>query len=264
MERVAFLLEHTGERLGCLLNPESLVVRRTAGVRPRSSATGSLSGAGLKDDPLVYTGGGVTELLLNLLFDVNLAGLPEPIEDVRSLTRPLFELAEGEAGTDGFTQPPIVRFVWGKQWNIPGVITAVAERLEQFTAEGAPQRSWLRMRLVRVSEPERSRSTLAVPPQTLPQGLDLSPDVLDVHEVIGGGPTGSTSQASEEEEGIHDGPSSERLDEIAWRRYGDCRLWRVIAAFNNIQNPLEIAAGVLLRIPPLSVLGHASTLESKS
>ena len=40
MERVAFLIEETNERLRCLLNPETLVLRRTAGVRPRQSATG--------------------------------------------------------------------------------------------------------------------------------------------------------------------------------------------------------------------------------
>ena len=37
MERVAFVVESTGERLGCLLNPESLVLRRLAGIRPRLS-----------------------------------------------------------------------------------------------------------------------------------------------------------------------------------------------------------------------------------
>jgi len=35
MERVAFLIEPEGLRLGALLNPETLVIRRTAGVRPR-------------------------------------------------------------------------------------------------------------------------------------------------------------------------------------------------------------------------------------
>ncbi len=38
MERVAFLIEETGERIGCLLNPDSLVIRRSAGVQPRRSA----------------------------------------------------------------------------------------------------------------------------------------------------------------------------------------------------------------------------------
>ena len=60
MERVAFLIEDTNERLSCLLNPENLVVRRIAGVQPRRSAAGQLTGVGLADDPLLYTGGGRT------------------------------------------------------------------------------------------------------------------------------------------------------------------------------------------------------------
>jgi hypothetical protein len=55
MERVAFLIEDTGQRIGCLLNPESLVVRRTAGVQPRRSAGGALTGTSLPDDPLLFT-----------------------------------------------------------------------------------------------------------------------------------------------------------------------------------------------------------------
>jgi hypothetical protein len=62
MERVAFLIEETGERIVCLLNPESVVVRRTAGVRPRRSIGGSLAGSELADDALLFTGGGTTEM----------------------------------------------------------------------------------------------------------------------------------------------------------------------------------------------------------
>ena len=61
MERVAFLIERTGERIGCLLNPESIVRRRVAGVRTRRSAGGLLTGTGLSDDQLIYTGGGTTD-----------------------------------------------------------------------------------------------------------------------------------------------------------------------------------------------------------
>ena len=35
MERVAFLVERTGQRTGCMLNPEGLTLRRSAGVLPR-------------------------------------------------------------------------------------------------------------------------------------------------------------------------------------------------------------------------------------
>src|SRR5262249_31280060 len=148
MERVAFLVEKTGERISCLLNPASVVVRRLAGVQARQSTSGPLTGASLKDDPLLYTGGGMTEILLDLLFDVSLVDGTVTIEDVRDLTRPLTALAEGSEGDDGYGQVPLVRFVWGKAWNVLGVVAAAAERLEYFTASGSPQRSWLRMRFL--------------------------------------------------------------------------------------------------------------------
>ena len=128
MERVAFLLEETGERLACMLNPENLVVSRSAGIRPRRSLGGALTGLALTDDPLIYTGGGTTELQLRLLFDISLSGSSVRAEDVRELTAPLWQLAENVAGSDVYARPPLVRFVWGKSWNIPGVVAAVAER----------------------------------------------------------------------------------------------------------------------------------------
>jgi hypothetical protein len=158
VERVAFLIEDSNERLRCLLNPETLVVRRLSGTRQRRSVTGRLTGAGLTDDPLLYTGGGRTELELDLLFDTSLAGSSIATNDVRDLTAPLWNLAENVAHRDGYSRVPLVRFIWGKSWNIPGVIEAVSERLERFTPDGVPQRSWLRMRFVRVNEPQaRSR-----------------------------------------------------------------------------------------------------------
>src|SRR5438105_1692360 len=110
MERVAFLIEATSERIGCLLNPETLVLRRAAGVRPRRSAGGLLTGGQLTDDPLLYTGGGRTELELDLLFDTSLAGSTITTDDVRDLTGPFWALAENATGADGYGQPPLVRF----------------------------------------------------------------------------------------------------------------------------------------------------------
>jgi hypothetical protein len=152
VERVVFLIEDTNERLRCLLNPESLVVRRRAGVQPRRSLTGQLTSRDLTDEPLLFTGGGSTELQLDLLFDVSLAGSSIQGEDVRDLTGPLWRLSENSASETNYSRLTIARFIWGKSWNIPGVVTAVSERLEHFTQAGTPQRSWLRMRFVRVNE----------------------------------------------------------------------------------------------------------------
>ena len=190
MERVAFLVERTNQRLGCLLNPEQLVIRRTAGIHPRQGATGVLTGAGLSDDPLIFTGGGRTELELSLLFDVSLAGSSVVSADIRDLTAPLWQLAENpEPDAEG--RPPLVRFIWGKAWNIPGVIVAVAERLEHFTPGGVPQRSWLRLRMWRT--PDADLYTPAVARPLLPESPppETPPGPVGggrVHPRLGGGP----------------------------------------------------------------------------
>ncbi len=251
MERVAFLLEERNETLTCLLNPDTLVMRRLAGVRPRRSAGGQLTGTGLADDPLLYTGGGRTELEMDLLFDINLGGASITTEDVRDLTAPLWNLAENGTGRDGYGQPPVVRFVWGKAWNVPGVITAVAERLEQFSATGAAQRSWMRLRLLRVREPSTPETTSPPPdpadflemlPPAPENPAELPPDVGNgdlFHEIQGGG--------DGEEPG-----TGERLDLLAYTYFGRADAWRLLAIYNDIIDPFRLAAGMVLRIPPVA------------
>ncbi len=259
MERVAFLVEETNERLGCLLNPDSFVMRRVAGVLPRYSIGGQFTNAGLQDNPLLYTGGGRTELELHLLFDTSLTGSSVETYDVRDLTGPLWNLAENTrrtSGPQGYRRPPLVRFVWGKSWNIPAIVVSIAERLEQFTADGAPQRSWLHMQLWRVSAPlpettlntspmlfskaSPAQSTRTFPPADLEVPSDSVPeDRVQSHIVKQG----------------------ERLDDIAAHYYQGPStldapsLWRMLASFNNILDPLHLQPGSVLRIPPLSALG---------
>jgi hypothetical protein len=244
MERVAFLVEKTGVRLGCLLNPENIVTRRTAGIRTRAVGNRPLTGPGLTDDPLLFTGGGTTELKLDLLFDISVAGSTIVSDDVRDLTRPLWQLAETTAGTQGYGDPPLVRFVWGKSWNFPGVVVAIAERLEYFTTEGAPQRSWLRMKLLRVNDPKQDdidSSPLGDVPDISGEddGTDQGgPDEVMVHQIVGECPGPDSPQES----------SPERLDAIAYQ-YCGFPWWKPIAEFNDLDDPTRIASGTLLRIP---------------
>lgn len=252
MERVAFLIEETGETLGCLLNPESLVIRRTAGIQPRRAATGHLGGVGLSDDPLLHTGGGKTELELDLLFDISVAGSSLPSEDVRDLTRPLWNLAETPAQSEGNGVLPRVRFIWGKAWNLLGVVVAVAERLEQFTPGGVPQRSWLRLRLRRVSEPPPPPPPTLSPLTTADMALDggiIPEEQVQVHEMLGGGIT--LEMEAEGEIELSGAVTSERLDELAMRYFGSPTLWRLLASFNDLDDPLHVPPGFLLRVPPL-------------
>ena len=66
---------------------------------------------------------------------------------------------------------------------------------------------------------------------------EIPEDQLTFHEVIGG----------EDEPG-------ERLDEIAARYYGEPGLWRVIAVYNGVADPLQVPPPQVLRIPPLDAV----------
>jgi hypothetical protein len=235
MERVAFLVDESGDRVDCLLNPETVQVSRLAGVRPRSAAGGALVGSGLADDPLVFTGGGRTELVLDLLFDVDLVDAQARPGDVRTLTRRLWMLAENSSEEHGSLRPPLVRLVWGKTWNVPGVIVAIAERFDAFALGGAPRRSWLRLKLVRVAESAAEAQAgfeqelaAAATPGAAPGGAVLA---------VGDGRS-------------LPGYSGVRFDLLANDALGSPLRWRLLAEHNRIANPLDVRSGSALSVPP--------------
>ncbi|GAA4468838.1 CIS tube protein [Phytohabitans houttuyneae] len=261
MERVSFLVDATGERVDCLLNPETVQVSRLAGVRARGSHAGQLTGVGLADDPLLFTGGGRTELRLDLLFDVELVDGQSRPQDVRALTRRLWMLAENSAEEHGAVRPPLVRLVWGKAWNVPGVIVAVAERFDDFTPGGSPRRSWLRMRLVRTAdsaaqlkqdfeeELQSSNSAPSVPPGGAVTAVG---DSGGVAKSATGKAAAAKPGAAPPGAGQSKGHSGVRFDLISNEVLGSPLPWRALAEHNNIANPLDVAPGTVLSAPPVA------------
>lgn len=235
MERVAFILEQSNERIGCMLNPESFEVRRYAGIHQSQSLGVGMPPAAQADDPILWTGGGRTEISLDLLFDLSLQSGSEKVEDIREFTRPLHALSEKPS--EGELGAPIVRFIWGKAWNIRCLVAGIAERFEQFAASGCPQRSWLSMRLVRVSASKRNIRTS---PPTVPVRLKPAGNMNSLGEVDIKGNGGSLT--------------SDRLDVLAEEKYGNPGFWRLIAAFNDLDDPLHIAPGISLQLPPKSII----------
>ena len=334
MERVTFLVERTGERIPCLLNPEKLEVRRSAGIVRRRGVGGAVIGNPRTDDPLIATGGGITEYELKLLFDVDLLagqsdaggiappasampaptspeagtfagleaasfaaleepppggesptepatetptteepataepGTEEPViattdataegpppslvaappssVDVRTLTQPLWALAENGEPIAGNLAPQRVRFVWGRSWNVPGVVVAVAERLECFDPQGVPKRSWLSLLMRRVEEQLESGNAPA--PPTSPQFEVSQPD--------------SSAETSGDDSVVvpvdDDGTALTPLYLVAAERYGDPRYDRAIAEYNGLDDLLELEEGQALRLPPSSAVAGAS------
>lgn len=234
MEKVVLLVEHSGEHLRCLLNPEQLEVHRSAGVVARHSRSGAMTGIGLSDDPVLYRGGGSTELILDLLFDLGLAeqgpDMPAP-DDVRKLTRPIWDLAENHAGQSRYGRPPTMRLLWGATWNLRGLVTAVSERLEQFDSQGRAGRSWLRLRVRRVDYPRRRETD---DPSEPPIAMDEARQRMDATATTAHEPVG--------------GNRGERMDQIASERLGHPGLWSLIAEQNGLADPLK-PAGKPLQVP---------------
>ena len=50
----------------------------------------------------------------------------------------------------------------------------------------------------------------------------------------------------------------ERLDQLAFRYYGDAAYWRVLAWANAVEDPLRLPTGLLLRVPPSAAAGGAA------
>ncbi len=244
MERVAFLIEQTGQYLGALLNPESVVMTRSAGVEARRSAGGRLSGSGMADDPLLFTGGGRTELRLDLLFDVDLAPTGVSVTDVRQMTRPIWRLAENSAEVERQRRPPSVRLVWGRAWNIPGVVTEVAERFDRFAHDGSPLRSWMRVVFLRIGQAADEEGGEAFElAQRLPP-VDLTAPAVGTLAVQGDG-------AGVAEQGI-DPPGlvpPVQLGLLSNEAFGMPHLWKALLEYNGIDDPSRFTGP--LAVPPM-------------
>jgi hypothetical protein len=284
VERVAFLIEDSGERVFAMINPDELTFERRSGVGVRRRDEMPLASTHRSDDPLIFVGGGVTDIKLNLLFDVDLMARSSPsfsqapdfrtnlqappavarspvtvpgddapdaapeiavsqpsaqpsVTDVRDLSGPLWRLTEnGDAGAPT-AGPPVVYFIWGAAWNIPCIALSVAERFDQFAADGSPRRSWMRIHLRRTQLPTRAE------PEPAPALISRR---------AAGGAAGEAQQP--ESVVLTDPTSSSRPDLLCDRLYGDMRLLHPLLRFNDIDDFWSLEPGRTLLTPPLSTL----------
>ena len=238
MERVTFLVEESNERISCMLNPETVLIRRTSGVRPRESLSGLISTDRRGDNPLLFTGSGITSLELDLVFDVSIPGSSVVSQDVRDMTKPIWNLTENHQRNDRLYRPALCRFIWGKCWNIPGVISAAAEKLESFSPQGIPRRSWLRLRLLRMQEqphPSLSKNEMWSPMESQTASAIIDGSYSPGNEILN---TGSPSDLLDTEPEILEN-LNDRIDLSSHHHIGDPSRWRDIANGLNISDPLQ-------------------------
>lgn len=236
---MSFLVEENNERISCMLNPETVVMRRTAGVRPRETLKGLINTDRSGDNLLLFTGSGNTILELDLLFDVTILGSSIETEDVRKLTKPIWDLSENNQRSDHLFRPAVCRFIWGKSWNFPGVVSAIAERLEYFTPQGIPRRSWMRLRLLRMQsqleQPQYKNEELETIGYELNSYAENSVLVEEgLSETYLSQPDFNGSESA-----IQNNISSSRIDFSAYCLTGDSTRWRDLAVTFNFLDPLH-------------------------
>lgn len=151
-------------------------------------------------------------LQLEIFFDAFEEVFGDVTEDVRTL------MDWTKPGQDD--EPPLLMFRWGASTALQGMLfylESVNATYTLFRQDGTPIRATCSISLVEWSNPAHRQNPTS------------------------GGQPGMESHLLIEGETLH---------AVAWAHYRDPGLWRGIAEFNGIDDPLRVSSGTRLLIPP--------------
>ncbi len=214
MDKATITNTVTGERIEVMFNPEEYTVNRD--VNFAQTAVPGLSA------PLVqFVHGNAQTLEMELFLDTyethRAAGraLNRAGQDVRGLTRKVTDLMNIDPGTHA---PPVLLFTWASL-SFTCVLSRASQRFIMFLPDGTPVRARLQ-----VTFNEYKNAEL--------EAKEIKRETADYSKgyVVAAGDT---------------------LSAIAWRTYGNPALWRPIALFNDIDDPMALPAGTRLALPSL-------------
>lgn len=137
------------------------------------------------------------------------------MEDVTDYTAKIYDLTR-IAGA--LHRPPVCTFQWGSL-HFRGVVTSVKQKFTMFLEGGKPVRALVDMTFQSVLDPVFSKksSPWESPDRTKYRVLD----------------------------------ESTSLWQLAYEEYGDSEKWKDICRANGIRNPLDVYAGMEIKLPPL-------------
>jgi hypothetical protein len=183
------------------------------------AAAGALGGGGgdasmaVGHAPLQYRGSGPGTLTMTVLFDQSLIPAGDVSASVDQLQNWTCPTVMGPLNT---CHPPKVTFTWG-EFRFVGHVSSVAIDYQLFGIGGRPL---------------RAAATVV---------MSENPDTIALTNPTSGGIAGRR---------IHVVSDGDSLQSIAFAEYGKPSEWRVLAEANGIDDPLRVAAGTALLIPP--------------
>jgi nucleoid-associated protein YgaU len=117
--------------------------------------------------------------------------------------------------------PPLVVLHWGKVTSFAAFVTSVQAKYTLFTSGGTP-----------------IRATCTVALEEMPG------------DPLGQNPTSGALATR----AVHTLVSGDSLASIAYREYGDPALWRLLATFNDIDDPMRLRPGAAVLVPAVEEL----------
>jgi hypothetical protein len=198
-------------RLPFMYNPAELTTSKSANWnRPQQQ------GARSSGRPQ-FTGAGPQTVQMEIWFDA----WDAPNADVTGSIKTLFEWTKPtpQSVERGLPRPPVLGFEWGSSRVLAGLqvfLKTVNAKYVLFKPDGTPIRA------------SATISLEEVPEEPAPQN-----------------PTSGARESRRSR--LMDAGDS--LHSIAYHEYGDASLWRGIAAFNEIDDPLRVGAGTRVLVP---------------
>lgn len=171
-----------------------------------------------KAAPPQFTGADPCKLTLEMFFDASRThdgSVVAAVEQVFSCCVPT-EKTAGEPKPI----PPLVVFTWGSISSFPAFVTQVSAKYTLFSSGGVP-----------------IRATCSVTLEEMPGEVRQNPT--------------SGSLAARR---IHRMVVGDSLASVAHAEYGDASLWRELARFNGIDDPLRMTNGSVLLLPSVDEL----------
>ncbi|MGB8699823.1 MAG: LysM peptidoglycan-binding domain-containing protein [Thermosynechococcaceae cyanobacterium] len=210
-----------------LFNPENYSINKSVSwnsLKSNSSEDQKEATSSQFNAPIIKFGGGGSRVLnLKLFFDATVPidrnGREILIDDIREETNEIVKLTRIQRDQG---QPPVCEVEWGQapagsDFPFTGVITSLNQEFTQFNRAGKPVRGTLTVAFLEFFDPE----------------LDLRKTDPELTTQI-----------------IRRGMS---LGQIAAEHYHNPKLWRTIAAANDIDDPRRLEAGRVLTIPQLNI-----------
>jgi hypothetical protein len=117
--------------------------------------------------------------------------------------------------------PPLVKFKWGAITSFPAYVTSVSAKYTLFSADGTPIRATCTVSIVEMPGEMKKQN---------PTSGSLA--ARSMHRMIVG----------------------DTLASVAYAEYGDPTLWRPLATFNRVDDPLRIPLGSVMLLPSAAEL----------